>query len=231
MSTQVIAVSELVRDTLRRELTKSSKIEIIRNGIELEQLIDLRNNRFKKGDPLVIGYLGRIDKSKGIKYLIQAYAEILKRDASVKLMVAGAQGNFYDQLVKSVEQFPDENIVIYPYRINKMEFFDAIDILVHLPVSPEAESFGLVYLEGIAAGLKCIFTQSGILERLKLEESQNQVKIVPFMDSGATVEALTEIIEEIKSNQFVQLSEEFLQDFSKQSMFNSYLNFVKNKLE
>lgn len=224
-STQIISVSHLVNETLIKERVRSSKIRLIENGIDLNGLAQLRIQRNRdqvKKKKYVIGYIGRIDSSKGLNFLVESFEVLQKSNSELKLLIAGPKGDFYESLLSLIKKLKINEVELRPHRVDNLEFYKSIDILVHVPISLEAESFGLVFLEGIAAGLSCVFTRSGVLTSLQIDKEQNQVRLVPFKDAEAITAAIGECLEILKSRDVVLNSTDIVSEFSKEKMYHDY---------
>ena len=148
-----IAVSEAVRDYLVGYFPGDYRI--IPNGIDLERFGDpaLRPlERFDDGK-LNILFVGRLEKRKGFKYLLRAFAQVKQAVPEARLMVVGA----YDKEDK-------EPFVFYARenRLRDVRFIGQVseDDLpryyrtCHVFCAPSTgfESFGMILLEAMAAG-------------------------------------------------------------------------------
>ncbi|MBL7183605.1 MAG: glycosyltransferase family 4 protein [Anaerolineae bacterium] len=148
-----IAVSEAVREYLTPYFPGDYRV--IPNGIDLERFGDpaLRPlERFDDGK-LNILFVGRLEKRKGFKYLLQAFAQVKKAVPEARLIVVGA----YDKEDK-------EPFVLYArqHRLRDVRFIGQVseDDLpryyrtCHVFCAPSTgfESFGIILLEAMAAG-------------------------------------------------------------------------------
>ncbi|MFQ5813244.1 MAG: glycosyltransferase family 4 protein [Anaerolineae bacterium] len=148
-----IAVSEVLRDYLA--LYFPGDYRIIPNGIDLERFSDpaLRPlERFDDGK-LNILFVGRLEKRKGFRYLLRAFAQVKKAVPQARLMVVGA----YDKEDK-------EPFVLHArqHHLRDVRFigFVSEDDLpcyyrtCHVFCAPSTgfESFGIILLEAMAAG-------------------------------------------------------------------------------
>lgn len=126
-------------------------IQIIPNGIDLAKYTFNQVNRNSNE----ILYIGRLEKRKGVKYLIEAYGLLKKRLPSVKLVIAG-DGPDRQKLEDQVSE----------YDISDVSFLGHVSEEVKLKLLKEAslfcspalygESFGIVLLEAMASGLPTI---------------------------------------------------------------------------
>lgn len=130
------------------ETLDSKKPIIVPNGIDLAKYkLPKGNKRATK----TILYIGRLEKRKGVKYLLRAFRELTKNDKDVKLIIAG-DGPDRSKLEAYVK---DKNIP-------RVEFLGFVDDKAKLKLLAEAtifcspalygESFGIVLLEAMAMG-------------------------------------------------------------------------------
>ena len=93
-----VAVSDSTRDFMVRfRSLPAEKIRVVYNGAPLEEFIPpglerVRAERarlgLREGEP-VVGAVGRMDEQKGMTYLLQAAARILRRRPDVRFVLAG----------------------------------------------------------------------------------------------------------------------------------------------
>ena len=96
------------------ELTDESKIEVVRNGINLD---DMKSSvKFKKKYALDCNYflfLGRFHKVKGVALLLKAI-DLIKNHplmSNVKLVIMGVDFGFESEMFKMIKQMHLENLV------------------------------------------------------------------------------------------------------------------------
>jgi len=179
-----IAVSEVVRDFLIPYFPGDYRI--IPNGIDVERFGDpaLRPiERFDDGK-LNILFVGRLDKRKGFKYLLQAFAQVKKAVPEARLIVVGA----YDKEDKAP-------YVLYArqHRLRDVRFIGYVseDDLpryyrtCHVFCAPSTgfESFGIILLEAMAAG-KPIVASNIAGYRSVLEDGEEGLLVQPEDEQG-----------------------------------------------
>lgn len=136
--------------TYARSLTHRNLV-IIPNGIDLkryqEQAVPVLSHSTKKK----IFYVGRLEKRKGVKYLVDAFADLRSKRSDVELIIAGA-GPELDKLQDKVKEdkIPDVSFVGRVSDQEKIEYLKSS----HIFCSPAlyGESFGIVLLEAMASG-------------------------------------------------------------------------------
>lgn len=124
-------------------------IELIPNCIDVARYTP--SPRYKKSTHTIV-YLGRLEKRKGVRYLLEAFKELCERDDKVQLKIGG---DGPERL--KLETWVDE------HRLSKrVEFLGYIDEADKPALMREAavfaapatfgESFGIILLEAMAAG-------------------------------------------------------------------------------
>jgi len=111
----------------------------------------------KKREPLsgpgtkTIVYIGRLEKRKGVEYLIDAFAELVQRLPEARLIIAG-QGVLSKKLQQRVksEKIPHITFAGYVSDDERLRLLQNAD-LACFP-STQGEGFGIVLLEAMACG-------------------------------------------------------------------------------
>jgi len=182
-STKIIAANEYEKKIFT-EFTSASKIEIIKNGINLDILKNKTKNFKKKYDlntPYIL-FIGRFSYIKGIDILLKAI-KILKDDnklQNIKFVIMGVDFGYQRQMYKMINKFDLENhilIIKNPSREDVLGGYAESEFLV-LPSRWELSP--LTPLEGFAFKKSVISTNiHGIPSTIKndyhgiLVESEN----------------------------------------------------------
>ena len=134
------------------------KIEVTGCGVDPGMFSTGDRNYFRakldlQETDILIGFAGRIESTKGIDVLINAFCLSAGQNKNIYLILAGYENPLFARnlrnLLKSLEQGIQKKIHIY-YNISELEkahFFKAIDIFILPSVN---ESFGIVFLEAWA---------------------------------------------------------------------------------
>jgi len=141
------AVSEPAAEYIRG-LT-SQPIHIIPNGIDLERYNHIPKQSQQRKTIL---YIGRLEKRKGVKYLLKAFARLTGTDKHVHLVIAG-DGPDRKRLVDFVQtaHLPRVRFTGFVTEQQKQKLLSQADLFCSPAVY--GESFGIVLLEAMAAGL------------------------------------------------------------------------------
>jgi len=125
------------------------------------------------GDDRAVLFFGNIAPYKGLEYLISAFAELLNKDRSYRLIIVGkpkgsecywkqihqeiARSRIRDRVIEKIEYIPDEETEL---------FFKAADVLI-LPYTRVFQS-GVLFL-GYSFGLPAIASDVGTLKKEIIE--------------------------------------------------------------
>ena len=137
------------------ENEKFNPISVIHLGIKIDKKI------VKDFDNKSILYIGRLEEEKGVIYLIKAMRAIVNKIPDCRLTIIG-DGQCKGLLLNSIHKFKLENNIIIKQKIPHFEvnrFYKKSSLLI-IP-SVVNESFGLVGLEAMSAGIPVIASRVG----------------------------------------------------------------------
>jgi glycosyltransferase involved in cell wall biosynthesis len=171
LSTRVIATSEMLRQALvGPEHVPPQKVSLVHLGIDIEtfehpaaaavEAVAARYNP-RHAAP-VIGVIARHIELKGIQYVIPAFQRLLADFPDAYLILAHASGPYTTTLQRLLDSISADRYIMVQFEPDVPALYKTFDLCVHVPIGPQEESFGLVYLEALAAGVPSIFTLSGV---------------------------------------------------------------------
>lgn len=144
------SVSEAAAEYVRTLTDKD--IEIIPNGIDLTKYQVPRNNM---SDTKNVLFIGRLEKRKGVRYLLEAFAILQEHMPETRLILAG-DGPDREKLEELAVNLGLENVEFKGFvdEIDKLALLSEADIFC----SPAlyGESFGIVLLEAMAASVPIV---------------------------------------------------------------------------
>lgn len=126
-------------------------ISIIPNGIDLKRYKRMPKRQSKKQARSIL-YIGRLERRKGVKYLLQAYELLVQDIEDVSLIIAG-DGPDREKLELLVEErnLPNVEFLGYVTDKQKLQLLAQTDLFCAPAIF--GESFGIVLLEAMASGL------------------------------------------------------------------------------
>ena len=231
LCTDVVAVSGVVgRILIEDEKIKPEKVTVIFNGIELSKFqsailgqTEMRNPDLQENELFKIGVISRLTEWKGVAHTAEAFVKIQRDFPNSRLCVIGAFSDSYTK-VKSILGSVDSNLYTLEVENSDIpEFFQSIDVFIHVPVGQDYEAFGIVYVEALAAKVRCIFTKSGILNEL-----EDPTKFADIVDYGSSEEiyiALKGIFQGV-SKPKTPVPKLWLEQFSLERMAQNYSELI-----
>ena len=193
-STAISTANEYEKEIFMN-INKKSKIEIIRNGVNLETLVSKKNFREKyQIDSKFVLFVGRFSKSKGIETLIHSF-NIIKNEKEIvdtKLVIMGVNFGFEKEMEELIKKFnlSDRILVIKnPPREDVISAYGESEFLV-LPSQWELSP--LVPLESFAFKKPVISTRShGIPFTVK--DGETGILVEPE-NSNELAQAITKLL-------------------------------------
>lgn len=154
-SKKIISVSGTEQKQLIKLGIEKEKIETIYNGIDIQKF---NSHYYKKQKSNKIVFLGRINKIKGIDFLINAFKEVLNEFNDLELIIVGPDDGIKNDLKKLSEKLQINDKVTF---LNFIEDVGKIYSDARLLVYPASyEIFGLVPFEAIMCGTPVIVTKN-----------------------------------------------------------------------
>ena len=179
-ATVVSAANEYEKEIFRN-LNKKSKIEIIRNGVNLETLVSKKNFKEKYGiNSRFILFVGRFSKSKGIENLINAL-NMIKHEglfSDVRLVIMGVDFGYEQKMEEMIRKFDlSEKIMVIknPPRDDVISAYGESEFLI-LPSQWELSP--LVPLESFAFKKPVISTKSHGIP-FTVQDDKNGILVEP----------------------------------------------------
>ncbi len=172
LADHVIAVSQRTKDSIVADYhIPADKIEVVHNSIDkssfesiedanaYKYLADMKMNGWK-----VVTNIGRITIQKGLSHLIEAAAEVVKREPKTYFLLVG-DGEQRDELLElAAEKGISKNVIFTGFQRGK-NWRDAYAISDLFVMPSVSEPFGLTPFEATAYGSPSLVSkQSGVAE-------------------------------------------------------------------
>ena len=201
-----IYISKDVAEFHTSQVKPRFKSSIIHNGVNLSEFNKTYDTDSVRAEfdiapeqPLV-GLIGRIDWWKGHEYFLEAMAEISKEAPNASGLIIGPfeenesidrNREYLNKLHSMVSSLDLQDKIIFTgFRDDVPRLMAALDVVV-LATSTR-EPFGLVVIEGMAAGKPVVATAAGGV--LDIIEDGVNGSLVPCKDSKAMAQAILNII-------------------------------------
>lgn len=193
---KIIAVSGAIKDSLVKQGIVADKIEVIYNGIDVEDCKPKRSKQeiykefsLKEGQRLV-GTVGRISCAKGQRELILAAKNIIRHFSNVTFMIVGEylekNGRYKDELIKLIQDSGISDKVIFTgLQLDALSIMNAFELFV---LSSESEGLPVVLLEAMALKKPTVVTAVGGIPEIAVDGSTGI--FVPVKDADRLAEAI-----------------------------------------
>lgn len=175
MADRVVAVSQVTKDIIVREYNiPADKVDVVHNSIDPEDFANvsfagsyLYLEEMKKLGYKVVVSLGRLTVQKGLRYLIQAAAQVHSVNDKVLFLIAG-DGELRNELIEQAAGLGVAHNVIFTGFVRGQRWRDAYAIGDMFVMPSVSEPFGLTALEAAGTGNAVLLSkQSGAGEVLQ----------------------------------------------------------------
>jgi glycosyltransferase involved in cell wall biosynthesis len=196
----IVANSEATKKTILKNAPwlNPDKVKVIYNGIDTDlysqaNTKSLRDEIGFSNDDKIIGFAGRLNVQKGVKYLLEAFKVVAEKSSSAKLLIVGK-----GDLETYVKEFTAKHnlksrIHFAGFREDIPNIMRTIDILV-LPSL--WEGFGIVLIEAMAAGKPCVATNISSIPEIMMDGENGF--LVPPENTQAIADALMKLVSDEK---------------------------------
>jgi phosphatidyl-myo-inositol alpha-mannosyltransferase len=183
------AVSDAAADYVRGLTDRT--VEIVPNGIDVKRFKKVQSNPTN-----TIFYIGRLEKRKGVKYLLQAFALLRERLPDAKLVIAG-DGPGREKLEEQCQELEVDNVSFMGYISDEEKFNQLSQAGVFCSPALYGESFGIVLLEAMAAGVPIVAGDNpgyatvmqgrGMLSLIDPEDTENFARRLELLLTDQTI--------------------------------------------
>lgn len=190
--------SELCKYTSKLSINKN-KTFIITRGVDTKLFKptdakeDLKEELGIKSEEIVILYVGRLDKGKGVDYLLQAAMEMIPLYKNLKFLIVG-DGSLRQEYERFAKSFSN-NISFTGFRKDVPDLMNISDIFV-FPSTRRSDGSPNVILEASALGLPVVTTDIGEASKFVLN-GETGIVINP-KDLQGMVNGITKLIEDMQ---------------------------------
>ncbi|GAB4284377.1 MAG: glycosyltransferase family 4 protein [Candidatus Dojkabacteria bacterium] len=227
---KIFAVVPSQKSWMRSEYGISlKKIIVVPNGID-EKYIMSRKPEVKEDDPIILTYLNRMEKYKGIHKVIEAI-NILKNDTDLsnfKFIIMGRPGGYTKKLLQMVDEYKLGNFVEFKISPSDEER-DNVFLKSQISILPSMwEATGIALIEAMAKGNVIITTLQNEAVDLIIKEGVSGFAY-EYDDIITLSQILKKLIENFELRKKIILHNvEFAKNFTWEKSLESYVNLVKS---
>jgi phosphatidylinositol alpha-mannosyltransferase len=196
-------------------------ITIIPNAIDLKHYKPAAKSSKKiNGTPRTILFVGRLERRKGVKYLLQAFQLLEQEDDDVRLIIAG-NGPGREKLENLADELGLRNVTFLGYVDDetKLELMQTADLLCAPAIF--GESFGIVLLEAMACGAVLVAgDNSGYVSVLKDTGALSLVNPHDTVDFARRLQLL--LADEALRQVWQNWAKDYVKQFSYERIMDQY---------
>lgn len=141
----------------------SSDVKLLNNGVNLRLFhYDMQNREkireeFCLRDQFVVGHIGRFNKQKNHRYLLEVFGEMSKRRDDAVLLLVGA-GEDHDKICQWISELSlEDKVILAGQRFDIPQILSAMDVFVFPSLY---EGMPNTVIEAQAAGLPCVIADT-----------------------------------------------------------------------
>ena len=196
-----------ISDAITHEFTDNgvdkSKVTKIYNGIDMSvygvQRDDIIRQALRESldlpqDATLLTYTGKLNRGKGLEYLLAAIKELVAQYPSLHLVLVGAGQNMYLSMEQELKEYVKinklgESVTFTGYTTRVVDYLNASDFFV---MPSEMEALCISLIEALACGLPAVATDVGGIPDVARHEKE--ALLVPPANVAALVEALRRLL-------------------------------------
>ncbi|WP_455283168.1 glycosyltransferase family 4 protein [[Eubacterium] cellulosolvens] len=158
LANKILAVTDYEKKFLVSKFSlNDEKVSVIPNGVEVDKFRNLPDphsmiSRYGLKKSRVALFVGRIERKKGIQYLLRAASKVVTEFPNFKILVVGPDWGYQNELKKIAKNLKIENIVIFAGQLNELDLLKAYNLSEFSVLPSLGEATGLTILESMAAG-------------------------------------------------------------------------------
>ena len=200
-STHIIAPSDQARQALLlTDGVPEDKTRVVRHGFDLddfrapspERVAGVRTRwGIPDGGP-VVGVVARYERIKGVHTVVSAFERLLERFPNAVLVLANARGRNAPGIHALLGRLPPDRYAEIPFEEDNAALYKLFDVLVHVPLRPDFEGFGMPYVEALASGTPSIVAPAGV--GCEILEHQRNAWVVASENCEAICEGLIAVL-------------------------------------
>jgi len=181
---RIISVADSIKDKLIHKGINGDKISIIQNAIIVPTLTDVEINEQRisarkqydiNQDEIFVGYVGRLSKEKGLKYLLEAGIKLRSQGLLIKIIFIGDEPERNTLEASACKNGILQQVIFTGFQKNAIKLLPAIDLFI-LPSLTEGTPMAL--LEAMSFGIPPIASRVGGIPKV-ITSGKNGVLVTP----------------------------------------------------
>lgn len=207
------------------------KVSVIKNPIQVVRSTTKKIESFKEKKEITIFYAGTIVPTKGVSELFEACKRLNEQGKKVKLLMAGKEGKFAEQLKAEIKNNLVSNWCVFLGKLTRDELYTYYSTCDICCFPSWWENMPMVCLEAMSCGAIVIGSTSGGMKEI-ISDGKNGFLVHP-KNTNALIGCILTILEldsqqinTIKQEAITTLHEHFSTDIITQQMLKYYQEII-----
>ena len=228
---KIVCISHDVKNHLQKQFVKKHKLVAIHKGFNINTLTNVTVFSKKElglpDESFLVSCLGRSNRVKGIRYLIEA-AQYLDKNSNIHIVIVGINSKLKDYQSLRNNSPARDRIHFFGFRPDAIRITATSDLYVQPSLN---EGLGRAIMEAMGFGIAPIITDAGGCTEL-IENGKSGL-IVPVKDPKAIADAITylynnpELKEKMGRNAKERIMNHFSIDNTADKLFNLFSELIK----
>lgn len=219
-SDEFVCVSENLKKNVI-DLTKSDKkIKVYPNMVS-----NIFEYQKKAAEPFLFVSVGNLQYEKRMDLVIKGFCKAFTKEDPVFLTIVG-QGTEYNTLKALIEENKRQNQIKLTGALERKKVAELLQKSNVMALVSEKETFGIVYIEGLASGNVIIGAHNGGADDIINEK--NGIFISEFTDESVS-QAMKMVFQNYKEYNLEQISNSGKRIYGEEAFANYYLRLLMGK--
>jgi glycosyltransferase involved in cell wall biosynthesis len=181
IANKILAVTNYEKNFLVSKFyLNDEKISVVPNGVEVDKFRNLPDpqaiiSRYGLQKSRVALFVGRIERKKGIQYLLRAAPKIVSEFPDFKILLVGPDWGYRNELKKIAKRINIENIVIFAGPLKELDLLKAYNLSEFTILPSLGEATGLTILESMAAGRPIVASRLPTIAEFVIHEKDGML--------------------------------------------------------
>jgi glycosyltransferase involved in cell wall biosynthesis len=181
IANKILAVTNYEKNFLVSKFyLNDEKISVVPNGVEVDKFRNLPDpqaiiSRYGLQKSRVALFVGRIERKKGIQYLLRAAPKIVSEFPDFKILLVGPDWGYKNELKKIAKRIKIEHMVIFAGPLKELDLLKAYNLSEFTILPSLGEATGLTILESMAAGRPIVASRLPTIAEFVIHEKDGML--------------------------------------------------------
>lgn len=156
---KVICVGTLLRENVCRYVNDKEKVTVVPNFVDISTF-GQSSHKTEKEKKFTFVSIGNLTPVKGFPILLEAFAKTFIKEPHISLLIVG-DGDEAEALTEQIHTLHLEPQVTLTGRLPRAQVAELLDTCDAFVLASYTETFGIVFIEAMAAGMPAVGTLCG----------------------------------------------------------------------